>query len=610
MAMKVFRWKAIGPLLLLLAVLALLVVLFAEPVARSTTEEVSTELLGTQVDVGKLDLIPSEASVRLEALQVADPFEPRRNLVEAAQILVKLNPEALTEKKVVIENFALHGMRFGTTRKTPAQSVNGDGFAPQALRAVRQWAKQFDVPLLKLTPVDTIKQLVLNPTQLGTVRAAQALGARTDSTRQALEQGFKALDVGGSIDSAAALATRLKATDPRKLGLDGTRQAVQSVKQTLDRLDQTRKQVEGLQRQVGQGVQLLGTGVHGLDDARRKDYAFAKSLLKLPTFSAPEIGNGFFGKVSVDRFQQALYWAELARHYMPPGLLPRETTGPKRLRMAGTTLMFPKEQNWPAFLLQLGQMDFTVDQSGGPLQGAYRASVQGLTSAPALYGKPMLVKASRSAAGSAIAGIDVGAVVDHVGASARDSLSARLRGVELPSFDIPGLPFRLTPGRGSANLTFALRGDQLRGRWAIAADQAAWALDSAGARGNTLQQIVWRVVSGLKTLDVTADVSGTIKAPRLSVTSNLDKAIAARLEAVVGEEVAKAEALARAKVDSLVDDKVGPVKQRVATLQAEATKRVASQQKRLDEVQAQLQAELKRLSTAAIPDLRLPKIKL
>ena len=81
--------------------------------------------------------------------------------------------------------------------------------------------------------------------------------------------------------------------------------------------------------------------------------------------------------------------------------------------------------------------------------------------------------------------------------------------------------------------------------------------------------------------------------------SNLDDAIAQRLKAVVGEEVAKAEALARAKVDSLVADKVEPVKQRVAAVQAEATKRVADEQARLDQVEADLQAQLKRLTARA-----------
>jgi hypothetical protein len=206
--------------------------------------------------------------------------------------------------------------------------------------------------------------------------------------------------------------------------------------------------------------------------------------------------------------------------------------------------------------------------------------------------------------------MDVGAVVDHRTANVRDSVGARLRGVKLPSFDIPGLPFRIAPGVGAANLTFALRGDLLQGHWSIGSNDVAWALDSAGGPRTDLEGLVWRVVSGLKQLEVNADIRGSIKAPALSVRSNLDDAIAQRLKAVVGEEVAKAEALARAKVDSIVRDKVEPVKQQIAALQADATKRVAEQRQQLDQVEADLQAQLKRLTGGLTPGINLPKIKL
>jgi uncharacterized protein (TIGR03545 family) len=610
MGIRIFRWKAVGPLLGLFFVIGLLVWLFAEPIAKDTTEEVSTELLGTQVDVGKLDIIANEARVDLQALQVADPFNLGKNLIEADQINLKLNPAALAEKKVVVERFALRGMRFGTTRKSPARPVEGDGFAPQALRQVREWAKQFDVPLLKLTPIDTIRQLALNPTQLGTVQAAQSLLARTDSTRKGLEQGFQQLDISGTVDTARVLADRLAKTNPGKLGLEGTRQAIEDTRATLKRLDDAKRRLDGLEKRVRDGVGVLGNGLGDLDAARKKDYAFARSLLQLPTFSAPEIGNAFFGQVSVDRFQQALYWAELARHYMPPGLLPREDKGPDRLRASGSTVRFPKEKEWPSFLVQLAQIDFAIG-GGTSLEGAYEATVQGLTSAPALYGKPMTLRARRSAAGSALASIDVDGVIDHVRPDrVRDSVNARLRGVKLPDFELPGLPFRLAPGIGASDLTFALRGDQLRGRWAIGSKQVAWALDTTGRRLNEIEGLVWRVASGLKDLSVEAKMSGGIRSPRLSVSSNLDRAIAGRLQAVVGEELARAEKMVRGKVDSLVADKVEPVKRQIAEVRTGAEQRLAGEQKRLDDVEKQLQAELKRLTSGVVPGIELPKIKL
>ena len=609
MRFKVFRWKAIGPLLLFFLLLGFLVWIFAEPVARDTTEEASTELLGTQVDLGKLDLLPREASVDLRSLQIADPFVLTRNLVEADEIRLKLNSTALAEKKIVIEHLSLRGTRFGTQRKTPARPPTGKGFTPQVYRAVQQWANQFNVPLLSLTPIDTVRQLVLNPSQLTTVKQAQSLLTRTDSTRQALEQGFRQLDIRLTLDSARALVQRLRASDPKTLGLAGTRQAIQSVQQTLREVETAKKRVESLEQNTRTAVAVLGEGITLVNQATQQDFAFAKSLLKLPTFAAPDIGSALFGKVSIDRFKQALYWAELAQKYMPPGLLPRPTPGPQRLRAAGSTIEFPKAQEFPQFLLQQGTIDFTIG-GASPARGAYAASIQGLTSAPALYGRPAVITARRRAAGSAVASVDIEAVINHLTAPTHDAVNARLGGIKLPAFDLPGVPFRLDPGTGSSELGFSMRGSDLSGRWAIRSKQVSWVVDTAGRRPNDIERIVWRVISGLNDLDVVAQLGGTVSSPKLSVSSNLDRAIAQRLKAVVGEAVARAERMVRAKVDSLVAEKVEPVKRQVAAVQAEATARIQGEKQRVNTVEEDLNAELKRLSGGLVPGIELPKIKL
>ena len=79
---------------------------------------------------------------------------------------------------------------------------------------------------------------------------------------------------------------------------------------------------------------------------------------------------------------------------------------------------------------------------------------------------------------------------------------------------------------------------------------------------------------------------------------------------MIGEEGAKAGARAGGKVDSLVKDKAGTVKQRIAAVQAEATKRIGVQTEQLDQVQKQLEEELKRLTAGLAPGIKLPKIKL
>ena len=206
-----------------------------------------------------------------------------------------------------------------------------------------------------------------------------------------------------------------------------------------------------------------------------------------------------------------------------------------------------------------------------------------------------------------LASLNVDAVLDHLTARTRDSISAVANGVGLPAFALPGLPVRLDPGTGRSGLTFVMRGDEIRGRWSIASNRVQWAVDTSARGLNQLERIVWRVISGLDDLRVTAELSGTVKAPRLAVSTNLDQAVSARLQAVVGEELARAEQKVRAEVDRIVAAKSEEVRLQVAAVETEGRQKVEAERKRLEAVEEELRAELKQLTGGIqIPGLKLP----
>lgn len=197
----------------------------------------------------------------------------------------------------------------------------------------------------------------------------------------------------------------------------------------------------------------------------------------------------------------------------------------------------------------------------------------------------------------------------HFGKSPKDSLVARLSGVNLPSIHLPELPFSVNPGRSTAGFAFTLAGDRLGGAWEIISDQATWSADSGRlAQASLVENTVWRVVSGLAQLRVRAELGGTIEHPTLQVRSNLDDAIAARLKGLVGEEVAKVEGKARAAVDALVNDQVTALQGKVSGLENQFADRLPADRGRLDEAQRQLEAQLKRLAGSATGGIRLPKL--
>jgi uncharacterized protein (TIGR03545 family) len=361
----------------------------------------------------------------------------------------------------------------------------------------------------------------------------------------------------------------------------------------VDRVKQTRDRLATLERGVKAGAGTLDQGLAVVGAARARDYAFAKSLIRLPPIDASAIAWVLFGPEAMGKFQRALYYTQLARAYMPPGLKPRADPAPPRARRAGLSVVFPREHRLPGFLLRDAELSLLLGaDSAGPRR--YTGRLQGLTSAPSLYGRPTTFDVRAPA-------VSADAVFDHVHDTPRDALGGTLRGVTIPAIALPGLPIRVAPGTGDLTLGFALYGDSLRGRWQVLAPAATWQRDS-GSAGGPAADLLWRVVSRIDRLDLIAELGGTLDHPQLHVRSNLDGAVSDGLRAAIGDEVAAAEATLRARVDRFADSTVAPIRVRVAQVTADAATQVAQARRVVEVAQARLEQQLKRLTGG----IRLP----
>ena len=580
--LKIFRWRAIGPLLVLFVILGILWWLFADTIARRETQKVGTQMLGAKVEIQDLHLDLANGDVTIRGLTIASPHEAFKNLLQADELVADVDVIPLTEKKIVIDRLVANGLRFGTPRETDGRvaAKSGDGIAARVLAETRAWASQFQVPVLQLA-TGQISLDSLDPRRLSTLPAAEALGARADSTQRSLQAAFDPLHLGPALDSAGATLEKLRRARATDLA------TLNEARQAIDRLKRARDRVTALERGVKTGVAQLHAGLAGLDSARRRDYAFARSLLKLPSLDAPEVGSALFAPGAIKPFERVLYWTQLARRYMPPGLLPRATTGPGRARRAGEDVRFPKERALPRFLLRSAEVSFFLRPSSDQPQ-RYAGRLTGLASDPALYGRPMVA----SATGPQLA---AGALVNHLRGVPVDTAGATIGGIRLPPFEVPGLPLRLDPGAATTQLGFRLDGDTVHARFALRSSNVRWERDS-GLTSTTIGDLIWRTVSGISNLEVEARLSGELHRPQLAVRSNLDQAIATRLRAVLGEEVAAAERQMRERVDALVEAKVEPVRAKVNTVRTQAEAQVAQQRARLDDLQKQLEQRLRELT--------------
>jgi hypothetical protein len=66
--------------------------------------------------------------------------------------------------------------------------------------------------------------------------------------------------------------------------------------------------------------------------------------------------------------------------------------------------------------------------------------------------------------------------------------------------------------------------------------------------------------------------------------------------------------MGRAKVDRLVAKQLEPVSTPIGEVRTQAESRLGLERKRVDDVERQLQAELKRMTSGLAPGIKLPKI--
>jgi len=574
------RWQGTGPLLLFVGLLVGGWLLFADRLAKGAFESVGTAIVGAKVEVGRLHLDLSHGKVALNGLVVASPDEPFKNLLEADELTADIGVAPLLEKKVVIDRLAANGLRFGTARQADGRTAGpSEGIKAQ----VGEFVQRLDVPLLQLA-VGKVEVGQLDPNILFTGREAQALVARADSAQAAWNAAVTGLDVQAAGDSGVAMAGRLRNAKPTDIGL------LADARRTLSQVRQARARVEAVDREVKSGIASLQAGAADLAAVRRRDYAIGRRVLKVPSLDLPSMGAALFGPAAAARFQRALYWSRVAREYMPAGLLPQSAPGASWVRRAGTSVRFPREHTLPGFLLRDAELSFVLDATApAARQRRYAGRLVGLTSSPRLYGRPTTLLAEAP-------GVRVAAALDHVRPVPRDSGVGTVQGAALPGLDLPSLPLHLAPGQGAVTLSFALVGDSVRGRWSVHTDAARWLRDNGAPTGSAAQVLVERVITGVRTLDISARLSGTLDRPSLSVSSNLDRAVGDQLRGVLADEIEAANEQIRARVDSLFATPVELANSRITMLGGDVYTRVGAQRMRLADAQQQLEQRLRQLT--------------
>jgi uncharacterized protein (TIGR03545 family) len=601
-----------------LAVFAILVLLatlvwwlFADTLVQRGVEATGESVVGARVELESVDLSPTEGSVRLRGLQVANPDAPMSNLMEAEEIFVDLMVEPLLEKKVVVQDMVVTGVRFNTPRETSGALENPDPQAGQLWRDVNSWADQIELPELSMeTLTGSVRTEAISADSLRTVQYAREMIARADSARRDWESRLAALDPRPRLDSVRVVAQRLEGFRPTPLNALQIPDLVRDGRNALSNVTSLQSEIIALDEAVGQGLATMSVGADVISELREQDLAYARGLLDIPSLDAPSISPALFSETALVWLKPVLFWARTAERFLPPGLDPRNRPGPQRARAEGTTVEFPGRATYPAFLIQRGELGMEIAGSGAAA-GAYTATLRNLTSAPSVLGQPLEISLGREAGAQGPRRVSLSAVLDHTSEIVRDAVDVGLDGVSLPEIDLSAFGGRLDLGLGQSTFSLNRVGDELQATLQWVSTDLGWtrtggAPPTAPPEIGTAawaRELVWRTLTGVDRVELGMGLEGTIDAPSISITSNLGEAVATSLRRELGEQIAQAEARVRQEVERLVQPLVQQARGRVEAITTEVADRVGARRQEVEEVRAGLEARLDEL-TAGLPGLQ------
>ncbi len=538
------RWSYVMPRLLLLAAIVVLLWVGLNPLVRWAIISAGQSAVLAKVEIGRVETSLLRTELQLTDVRVANPRKPMQNLVEAGEITLALDADALLRRKYVVREGRVRGLRLGIDRETSgALDTDWNVKFPHFSLAKRseQWLDQLaeilEQELLEqaeqLESVQLVKELIERWPQ-----EYEQLGAQADSLKKRIDHLRRLSETGGG--------------NPLRV-LETCQQAAAEIEKIQAEMAELRGEIDRLGRQV-----LVDRDA--VVQAKQHDVEKIRETLRTENLNGEAFSEYLLGPELSETVLTLAEWADWGRQY-----LPGKADSPEPVRSRGVDVLLPGVRQYPDFLIQSLALDGEGQLGGRRFQ--FVGTATGITSQPELYGRPLVVRA-RVHADTALA---VEAVIDRTGQTPHDRITINCPRLEQPE-RVLGRPGRLAVvvSPGSMHLWASLdrKGEALSGQVLLKQTAVKLTPDLAPVYGGPrLAESLQAAMSEVREIRVVVDISGTLEKPDWKLRSNLGPQLASVLDGMLRRELeARREQLA-VYVEAQVEGQLAQLKRCITSQQ-------------------------------------------
>jgi uncharacterized protein (TIGR03545 family) len=550
-----------------LAIIILLLVgvayLLSDAFIERRLESAGESVVGAKVEIDNLNFSLAGLSISLDRLQVTNPNDTWKNLFETGRMAFDMEAAPLIRKKIIINNITVADIRVGTKRTTDgALPPRPKEPPPEWMQNIAAHLKQKVEALPPLNP-GMLKQKINVDSLMAffdiqSVKRLEAFKLNVDSTQQRWRTTIAEFDPKQDLARIETQINELRSQEIK--GVENLVSALDNSKKIYDTLTGFKKDIEQKKDFATQDFKQFTSAIASVDNWIADDFNAIKSKANLPDFSPQNIGAMIFGNNIVDQILNLLPYIDMVRKYMPVAQKFQQFASAGKVenppRFQGQDIDFPLQEAKPKFLIEEIFISGATNQEDTSRVLRLAGKVTGITSQPAVYGKPLNFQLDARLPNANA--YQLSGEIDHTTETPAERFQIKATAIPLGDIQLPErpyLPSRIAAQRADVATRFSLVGQQIDFELRLEARPVSFGFAEHLKRDDIISRITSGVFNSIDRLNLSARVSGRPGELHFHIGSNIDNLLAERMKGVLGESVKAAQAEIESRLHAVVEPK-------------------------------------------------------
>ena len=572
--------KSIVFLLLFLIVITVVLFVFRNQITTFVIEKVGSKINGAKVEVSDVNLKPFELHISWNRLQVTDRKDTWKNLFETGKCEFFLTFKPLLAKKFIIENMEISDIVFDSKRET-------DGKLPVQTKKPKKDKKPSKLMLMVKKNLEAEKKKipVFNPKQLQRSIDVDSLLAdlnfqtpqKVDSLKTIAEERYSfwedKIENNTYEKDINEIKRNVEKIKPKNIDniLELERQLT-AAKTAYTKSDKLWKNFKKDKSELETDLIMLKDLKKDVPHWIRSDYQNALALAKLPDFAVENIALMLFGDRITEGLLTAIDAIEKSREVAQSGektQLQQTESEPKPEKMPHLPSLWIKQVN-----LSLTTKDDT----------RFEGKALNISNNQKKTQEPMeFIFAGKK---EKLGDLDLHAIFDYRHTQSKEKIDLSItdvpvRELKLAKFEL--LPTRLKRGEAKLESEILFTEREITSKINFLMDKVQFDYTTQPKMNKDLTRIARSITEAIDKITFDASMRQDERRFKFKVDSNLDNLIAQQMKKVISDEIARAKAKLRQKVEKELQKYQQELDKLIAEKEKELQKEIAKLDKKVKE---------------------------